>query len=151
MTTLISKNTYGELHKLKKPYLLQINNTSTPFGIQQSYNKKIINWFIKSTNDIKLVRHFQEDLQTNILKNTEIIINTKISQKNNYPPIIETTINPNIDSSECISHDIGEIITYNSIVKGTYAHVSLKCDMISISNNNVSMIWTIEKIVRYHN
>jgi hypothetical protein len=151
MTTLISSNKYGDLHKLTKPYILHINNTSTPFGIQQSYNKKIIHWYIKSTNDIKLVRHFQEDLLHNVLKNNTLLINTKITQKNNFPPIIETIINPYIDSSDCISHDTGEIITYNSIIKGTYAHISLKCDTISITDNMVNMIWHIEKIVRYHN
>ena len=149
MTTLISNNKYGQLHKLKTPYTLQIENTSTPFGIQDSYNKQIINWYIKSNDDIKLVRHFQEDLKFNILKNPDAIINTKVTQKNNYPPIIETVINPNIDSSDCIKHDIGEIVTYNSIIKGTYADVSLRCVIISIMNNNVNMIWTIYKIVRY--
>jgi hypothetical protein len=151
MTTLISSNKYGELYKLKKPYLLHINKTSTPFGIQQSYLKKIIHWYIKSMDDIKLVRHFQEDLLNNVLQNNTYIINTKITQKNNYPPIIETIVNPHIDSNDCISHETGEIITYNSIIKGTNAHISLKCDTISITNNTVNMMWYIEKIVRYHN
>ncbi len=151
MTTLISSNKYGDLHKLKNPYILHIHNTSTPFGIQQSYYKKIIHWYIKSTNDIKLVRHFQEDLLNNILQNKTFVINTKITQKNNYPPIIETIVNPHIDSNDCISHEIGEIITYNSIIKGTQANITLKCDTISITDNTVNMIWHIEKIVRCHN
>jgi hypothetical protein len=146
MTTLISNNQYGQLHKLKKPYYLTLLNTKTPFGIQENYNKRIVHWYIKSIDDIKLVRHFQEDLQH--ILNNDFIINTKITKKNNYPPIIETTINPNIDSNDCITHNIGEIVTYNSINKGTSGDVYLVCENIVIMENKVNMVWSINKIVR---
>jgi hypothetical protein len=149
MTTLISNNTYGELHKLDKPYVIILKNTYTPFGIQTSFNKRIIHWYIKSIDDIKLIRHFQEDLQNNILKDANLIINTKITQKDNYPPIIETNINTNLDSDECISHDTGEIVTYNCITKKTRADVLISCDTIVLMKNKVNMIWNIDKIVRY--
>jgi hypothetical protein len=151
MTTLISNNKYGELYRLKKPYQLKLENTSTPFGIQENYKKKIIHWYIKSIDDIKLVRHYQEDLLqvlANRIVSNDYTINTKITQKDNYPPIIETNVNPNIDSYSCIAHKDGEIVTYNSIIKGTKGDISLVCDNIVIIGNKVNMIWNISRIVR---
>jgi|688.fasta_scaffold84419_6 hypothetical protein len=146
MTTLISNNKYGSFHKLKRPYHLTLVNTSTPFGLQENYNKKIVHWYIKSIDDIKLVRHYQEDLQ-NILNNN-LPINTKITQKDKYPPIIETNISQYIDSNTCISHKDGEIVTYNSIIKGTSGNVFLVCENIVIMDNKVNMVWNINRIVR---
>jgi hypothetical protein len=148
MTTLISSNKYGNLHKLKNPYKLLLKNTKTPFGIQETYNKKIIHWYIQNIDDLKLIRHFQEDLQQNILKDYTLFINNKVTQKGNYNPIIETNVSNNIESSECISHIDGEIVTYNSIIKGTEGDVTLICDNIVILENKVNMIWNIVKIVR---
>jgi hypothetical protein len=150
MCSLISSNKYGSLYKLNKPYIIKINNSKTPFGIQQSFNRKLIHWYIKDINHIKLINHFKDDIHDNIFNKiidiNEYTIDSKLSKNNNFPHLLETIINPNISSSNCISHKPGEIITYNDINKGLTANIILECSTISINNNKINMIWYINNI-----
>jgi hypothetical protein len=150
MCSIISSNKYGSLYKLNKPYIIKINNSKTPFGIQKSYNRKLIHWYIKDFNDIKLINHFKEYLLDNILNkiiNTnDLFIDTKLSKKDNFPFLLETIINPNISSNDCIKHSPGEIITYDDIIKGLNANIIVECSTISVNNNKVNMIWYINNI-----
>jgi hypothetical protein len=153
MTTLISSNNNGNLYKLKHPYNLTIEDTTTPFGTKQSYNKFEICWYIKDINKQKYVNMCVFDLKENILpkinmKNASVI--SKMSRKDNYPPIIQTSIESIKNSSECIEHEPGVVVSFYDIRPKTQATVDLECAYISTTSDKVNMIWTIKKIYNIH-
>jgi hypothetical protein len=144
MTYLISENKYGKLYKLKRPYIIELKNTSTPFGLNKSYNKQVVCWYITNDN-VKTVRRYEEEVMTLF----EMEISSKISKKDPYPYIIETQVNTNLDSSDCIEHLQGEIVSYNDIMKGYKGTIILECEIVNISMNKVMMIWYMKRVMRY--
>jgi hypothetical protein len=144
MTQLISENKYGKLHKLKRSYIIEIDKTVTPFGINKSYNKLLVCWYIDNSL-VSIIRHYEEEVM-NIFKK---MINSKISKKEPYSYVLETQVNPNLSSSECIEHNIGEIVSYYDVKKKTMWKVIIECDIVMENDNNVVMIWNIKKLMRY--
>jgi hypothetical protein len=149
MATLISSNNYGSLYKLKYPYTLTLEDTTTPFGTTQSYNKFEISWYIKDINKQKYVNMCIYDLKENVLpkinmKDAQVF--SKMSRKDNYPPIIQTCIESIKKSSECIEHEQGVVVSFYDIRPRTHATVDLECANISIVGEKVNMLWTIKKI-----
>jgi hypothetical protein len=149
MTTLVSSNNFGSLYKLKHPYTLTIENTMTPFGTTQSYNKFEICWYIKDVNKLKYVNMCVCDLKENILpkiglKGVEVF--SKVTKKDNFPPIIQSNIVSIKNSSECIEHKEGVVVSFYDIRPKTQATVDLECSSISTTGDKVNMLWSIKKI-----
>jgi hypothetical protein len=93
------------------------------------------------------------DLKENILpkinmKDASVI--SKMSRKDNYPPIIQTSIESIKNSSECIEHEPGVVVSFYDIRPKTQATVDLECAYISTTSDKVNMIWTIKKIYNIH-
>lgn len=146
MTQLISENKFGKLFKLKKPIQIILKNTSTPFGINKSYNKLLICWYVDN-NSVKVIRHYEDTILNYYFKDTNLQINSKLSKKEPYPHILETQIDTSISSNDCIQHQPGEIVSYYDIKKGTKGDVTIECEILNIKDNKITVIWNIKKIV----
>jgi hypothetical protein len=144
MTQLISQNKYGKLYKLKRPYIIEIKKAITPFGINKSYNKLLVCWYIDSQL-VSIIRHYEEEV-SNIFKKPII---SKISKKDPYPYVLETQTNPNLSSGDCIEHKMGEIVSYYDIKKGSIWDIIIECEIVSEKDDKIMMIWNIKKLMRY--
>lgn len=141
----ISENKYGKLYKVLSSIQFFITDSITPFGLEENYNKKIIKWTIND-NILIQIRDMEDKLFSHFKKinGDEIILETKVHKRTNYPNMIELLIEG--DSLDIIEHKQGEVILFSDIKSGTRANVQCALKSVNIGNNRLYYTLVIKKL-----
>ena len=154
MTTIkydiINSNDLGKLYRVNvcdgkniKPIEIKLNNVKSIFGKEKKYNNFFIKWCINN-NDIYIVRLIESMLKTSFVDEDINEINSALCIKQNYPTMLESKI-VNTSSYDVISHESGEIITYDDI-KNKVCNVTLKLKSVNIPKSKNKLYYNLEII-----
>jgi hypothetical protein len=141
----ISENKFGKLFKVQSIIQFFLTDAVSPFGIEENYNKKIIKWTI--TDSVLLqIREMEETLLSHFKKlyGDDIILETKVHKRNNYPNMIEVLIEG--DSDDIIEHKPGEIVLFSDIQSGKRANVQCALKSVNIGNNRLHYTLVTKKL-----
>tara|TARA_Y100000385_G_C13021287_1_gene606300 strand:- start:456 stop:944 length:489 start_codon:yes stop_codon:yes gene_type:complete len=154
MTTIkydiINSNNLGKLYNVSvcdgkkiKPIEIKLNNVKSIFGKEKKYNNYFIKWCINN-NDISIVRLIESMLRTSFVDENITEVNSAVCIKQNYPNMLESKI-VNTSSYDVITHEPGEIITYDDI-KNKPCNVTLKLKSVNIPTSKKKLYYNLEII-----
>lgn len=154
MTTIkydiINSNNLGKLYSVNvcdgkkiKPIEIKLNNVKSIFGKEKKYNNYFIKWCINN-NDISIVRLIESMLRTSFVDENITKVNSAVCIKQNYPNMLESKI-VNTSSYDVITHEPGEIITYDDI-KNKPCNVTLKLKSVNIPTSKKKLYYNLEII-----
>lgn len=155
-TTSTSKNDFYQiLNRNKTPIKFFINNTYSQFGQEERFDIQIIKWELDNNLTTLLsIRDFEDNLISHFkkTKNKTYEVYSKIIKNAGFSEMIETNIYK--DSFDTITHELGEVITFNDLKANIRCNVEIEVHNININkstnklyyNLGINRIHIIEKI-----
>ena len=131
-------NKTGFLYRVSNnnPITLKLDKVTTIFGLEEKYKNQIIKWCVNSMQLIN-IRTIEEQLlnSSKDLGVDEIV--SKVIIRQSYNIMLETKISKTSSCSEVITHNAGDLVSYNDIVKNNNYNVELKLNFVSVKDKKL--------------
>lgn len=140
----------GDLYKVhnvdNQGIPINLFKTTSLFGVETIFNNKYFKWTI-TNNMADSIELLENSLIKSFAYYTIDAIDTKLVKKYNYPVMITTKIKKKL-SNDVISHEPGELTSFNDINKASKYNVKLLLDTVFVKTHNgkKTLYYTLEII-----
>lgn len=139
-------NKFGALYKIQGEYpKFILSDVTTKFGVETNYNNKIIKWLIEDVDRIKLA-----EIENKLLEDCKELggefVETKLLYKIGFKPMLITKIRNKCTANDILTHEEGDILSFDDIKKNVRYNVSLVIKNISIKDGSIYYNFEIIKI-----